>query len=671
MTYPFGNNELFSPNPVTPQEKIRTAYNRAFVNWQSFWVEAYRDQSFYLNNQWSAEERRYLQQEQRPDYVYNLCRRSVNMIQGYERKHRLSLISQAIESSSEATATINSKCLYHVMDEGQGHMMASEAFKGALTTGIGYIGLQMDYREDPRNGDLRFHFHPWNSIITDPFWTKKDFSDCDYIIRRSYMDKMEAISNFPDQKKMIMAMQGNMRDDLFTFLPQQRIFQSQNLLVYTEYWEQQWKTIEVVVNPFTMQEVEVNSKNSELLRPLMRRPDITSYKKQKPVMKWCALLNNEVVGEDENPYNLNEYPFVPVIAVYEPEYDLYQYKMQSAIRCIRDPQIEFNKRLSKMTDSIDGQINSGWIIKKSRFDNFKDFYKTGNGRLVFAKNEANLMEDARKIDPGIMPQGLFEMQQLLNQLSMQIIGVNEELLGSADDDKAGILSMLRQGAALIGLQDLFDNYRFALQTVGNKALKMIQSNWSPQKVMKVTGMQPTKEFYDKSFGKYRAKCVQAPLTETQQQLFFQQLMQFKELGAPIPWKTIFKALPMQSKDEMIRDVEEAEQQQMQMQQAQMKMEMDDKAVVNDLLIKEGQLKMAAAIEKLEKAKVDRAHVEVEHSQAELNHAKGIKEMHGVDMDNIHKFIDAILKIENAEYEQLNPNRDQKEAFNATSNASSK
>jgi hypothetical protein len=41
---------------------------------------------------------------------------------------------------------------------------------------------------------------------------------------------------------------------------------------------------------------------------------------------------------------------------------------------------------------------------------------------------------------------------------------------------------------------------------------------------------------------------------------------------------------MQSKDEMIRDVEEAEQQQMQMQQAQMKMEMDDKAVVNDLLI---------------------------------------------------------------------------------------
>lgn len=666
MTYPFGNygnNELFSPNPSTPQETIRTAYNRAFVNWQAFWTEAYRDQSFYLNNQWTPEERRYLQQEQRPDYCYNLVRSAVNMIQGYERKHRLSLVSQAVESSSEHTATLNTKCLYHTMRDGQGHYAASDAFKGALVTGIGYIGLQMDYREDPLNGDLKYHFYPWNSIITDPFWTKKDFSDCDYLIRRAYMDKQDAISNFPDKKKLIMAMQGNMRDDLFTFLPQQRIFQSQNLLAYTEYWEQQWKTVEVVVNPFTLQEIEVNSKNSEFLRPLQRMEGIQSYKKQKRQMKWYGLLNNEVVAEDMNPYNLNEYPFVPVIAVYEPEYDLYQYKMQSAIRCIRDPQIEFNKRISKMTDAIDGQINSGWIIKKSRFDNFKDFYKTGNGRLIFGKENADLMNDARKIDPGVMPPGLFEMQQLMNQLTMRIIGVNEELLGAADDDKAGILSMLRQGAGLIGLQDLFDNFRFALEIVGDKSLKMIHSNWRPEKVMKVTGMQPTKEFYDRSFGKYKTICVQAPLTETQQQLYFQQLMSFKEMGAPIPWKSIFKAIPMQSKEELLRDVEQAEQQQNQMAQAQMQMEMQDKQVVNNLLVKESELKIAGALEKLEKAKEDRARTVLDYAEADLDRAKAFKEMQGVDMDNIHKFIDAILKIENAEY-SLNQNRETKETSNA-------
>ena len=237
--YPYNSTDLFSPNPGTPQEKVRTAYNRAFINWQAFWVEAYRDQSFYLNNQWTQQERFYLQQEQRPDYVYNLCRVCVNMVQGYERKHRLSTVVQPIEFGADQTADQLTKCLYHIERFGDIAYTASDAFAGALTTGIGYIGLEVDYRNDPENGDIKATFYPWNTIITDPFWTKLDFSDCDYLIRRSYMTKEEAISKFPEHRDMIMRMVGNMRDDLFTFLPQQRIFQSQNLLAYTEYWEQQ------------------------------------------------------------------------------------------------------------------------------------------------------------------------------------------------------------------------------------------------------------------------------------------------------------------------------------------------------------------------------------------------------------------------------------------------
>jgi hypothetical protein len=157
------SRDLFTPTPVTPVEKIRTAYNRAFVNWQAFWVEAYRDQSFYLNNQWTPEERRYLQQEQRPDYCFNLTRACVNMVQGYERKNRTSIIAQPIEDSSAETADIFTKCLYHTMRTGRGHYAASDMFKGGLVSGIGYLGLEMDYRFDPLNGDVKYRYYPWNS----------------------------------------------------------------------------------------------------------------------------------------------------------------------------------------------------------------------------------------------------------------------------------------------------------------------------------------------------------------------------------------------------------------------------------------------------------------------------------------------------------------------------
>lgn len=296
-----------------------------------------------------------------------------------------------------------------------------------------------------------------------------------------------------------------------------------------------------------------------------------------------------------------------------------------------------------MVDAMDSQINNGWIIKKTRFDNPMDFYKSGQGRVIFAKENADLNMDARQIvtNASASIQPLMELQQLFNQLTMRICGVNEELLGAADNNnQVGIVEKLRQGAGLVNLQDLFDGLRQSQEIIGNKTIKLIQNNWTPEKVMLITKEQPTPEFFNKMFGKYDCVCVEAPLTETQQQLFFRQLLEFKQLGAPISWSTILDAYPGQGKEKIMQDLQQQEQQQAQMQQAQMQAELQDKAVINDLLIKEGQIKIAAAKEKLAKAEQDRA-------SAVHQRALAMKEMEAVEMDNINKFIDTILKIEDA------------------------
>lgn len=636
--------DLFSPTPSSPVDKIRQAYNRAFVNWQAYWVEAYRDQSFYLNNSWTPEERRYLQQEQRPDYTYNLVRSCVNMVQGYQRKNRHSLICEAVENSNSKTADIFTKCMYHAMRQGKGHYAISEAFKGALITGIGYVGLSMDYRFDPLNGDPVFTFYPWNAIIPDPFWSQLSWDDCDYVIRRAYMSKEEALSRWPNKEEMIKQMQGNMRDELFTFLPEQRIFQSQNLLAYTEYWEQQYKEVTAFINPFNLQEIEVTKDNREQFNQIKDIPGVRSYKKQKKVMKFIAMLNNQTIHEDENPYNLDEYPFVPIIFIYSPEYDLYQYKIQGLIRAIRDPQIGFNKYISKIEDFFNSQISSGWIVKKSKFDNPLDFYKTGQGRVIYAKNEADVNADARQLDAAPLPNGILDLQQIFNDLILRICGITEELMGMADDSDVGITTMLRQGAALVNLQDVFDYLRQSEEIIGNRLMKMIQRNWTPEKVFLVTKEQPTPEFYSGNFGKYDCVTAEAPLTETQQQLFFSQMLQFKQMGAPISWGILLKNYPGQGASEIADDVAQQEQQQMQMMQAQQQAEIHDKAVVNDLLMKEGLIKIASAKEKLAKAEDDRA-------MAMYHRAHAVKEIESTDLDNVHKFIDLILKVENQEKQE--------------------
>src|SRR5690606_12597434 len=169
----------------------------------------------------------------------------------------------------------------------------------------------------------------------------------------------------------------------------------------------------------------------------------------------------------------------------------------------------------KMTDALDSQINNGWIIKKSRFDNPMDFYKTGQGRVIYAKNEADVNADARQIAASPLPAGLLEMQQIFNDLIMRICGVNETAIGQGDGTDVGVIEMMRTGAALVNLQDLFDGLRQSQEIIGNKSITLIQNNWTPEKVFMVTKEQPTKEFYLKQFGKYDAVCAEAPLTETQ------------------------------------------------------------------------------------------------------------------------------------------------------------
>ena len=50
-------------------------YERAYMLWNTYYAEAYRDLSFFLGNQWSLEELAYLNNQRRSSFTYNKVRR--------------------------------------------------------------------------------------------------------------------------------------------------------------------------------------------------------------------------------------------------------------------------------------------------------------------------------------------------------------------------------------------------------------------------------------------------------------------------------------------------------------------------------------------------------------------------------------------------------------------
>jgi hypothetical protein len=256
---------------------------------------------------------------------------------------------------------------------------------------------------------------------------------------------------------------------------------------------------------------------------------------------------------------------------------------------------------------------------------------------------------------------MLQMEESLKGVMREITGINEELLGSAIDDKAGILSMLRQGAGLTTLQNLFDQFDESQRLCGNIIIEMIQKNWSYNKVKQVIGEEPTPEFDNKAFFKYGCKVVPASLTESQQQLEFGQLLHLYELSGsnnPVILNRAIKLSTIQEKDELLEEMAQYEQAQQQKEEEMKQMQMQQVQVEMETKLAYAQSQKGLAAERVAKIQTDRAVAEDKLSRAEqedtaslLNLVKTLKELQSIDTQNLLAKISTLHSINEIEFDK--------------------
>jgi len=630
-----------------------TKYNEAYYAWDPFFPLAERDLRFYLGDQWDEREKRQLFQEGRSTFVFNRVRRNINMITGYQRKHRLSSVVSPVENSDQQTADQLSQLLLYTMNYGEGYRTISDCFGGALKTGWNLASIWVDYRDDPINGDIKFGREPYNGFIVDPYFTKLDFSEAAYILRRRYLSADHVASLLPGQEKEVYALyeQGWERDDKFTWLPYQRQPNGQQLMAYSEMYQQKWKNVPMLVDMETGETTEFDVDNDLLQTFLQRYPQLKVVDRPKRYIEQNIIVNDHVMRTDINPYGLDEYPFVPFTAIFEPESDQWGLKVQSLTRCMVDPQREANRRRSQMTDLLDSQINSGWIANENSVINPSSLFQTSQGKVIWRREDAP-PGSLEKIPPAQIPPSMFQLQELYDRDMMEIAGVNDAAFGQSDSAaESGVMMMLRQGAALVNLQELFDNLRFSQKAMSKKVLKLIQQ-WKPEKVERIINQTPTQQFYDAEFTKYDVTVQEGVLTDTQRQMYFRQLVDLRQLGAPVSGEMLAKAAPIQGKSEYIEELSQMEQQQAQAQQQQQQMQeqvldsqrqMSQAKAISDIALSKERFTRAVANMGLED---ERASAAIENrSDSALKRAKAMKELDSMSDDRLLKYLSIVRQME--------------------------
>jgi hypothetical protein len=415
----------------------------------------------------------------------------------------------------------------------------------------------------------------------------------------------------------------------------------------------------MLVDTNTGEQIEWSSKDDDKLKLFLQAyPDTTIVENEIPTVKLAIVVQGKVFYDDANPMGIDKYPFVPVVAYYRPEMPYFPWRISSVVRDLRDSQYLYNRRKAIELDILESQINSGWIYKENALVNPKDVFLNGQGRGLALKEEAQ-MTDVQQIIAPAVPASIIQLSEILGKEIEQISGINEELLGSAIDDKAGVLSMLRQSAGLTTLQGLFDKLDQSQKNLGKLLLDVMKANFTPGKVQKILeNEKPTDQFYSKAFGTYDVVVEDGLNTTTQKQMQFAQLLQLREAGVPIPNDALLEAATIQGKKKLIEQIQKQEQQQAQMQNMQMKAQLEQMNAQTELskaraIADEGLgLERASRVQENQALAVERrAEAEKDHAVTLLNLVKALKEIDLMDIQQLEQLITLQQSVKNEEREQ--------------------
>lgn len=602
---------------------------------QSFWGEADTDLRFYLGDQtlWNDLYGN-LPANRRRMFSFNRIMRIINMIEGYQRRNRKSTICVGVENSDDETADQFTKILMHIADTEKVYETISDSFHGALISGMNLLHVWVDYREDPISGTIKVDNCPHNYFLIDPYFKKADLSDCNGLWKRTFVTKREAISLMPHYTEEILGLHGvDNRDGKFQFASESYNYGLKNLLTYDEFWYRDYRKQKMLVDTQTGETLEWRSQDEDRLRLFLQTyPTVTTIEQEVPTVRLAVVIQGRVFYDGPNPMGIDQYPFVPVFAYYEPHCEYFPWRIQGVVRGLRDSQYLYNRRRIIELDILESQINSGWKYKENALVNPKDIFLSGQGKGLAIKEEAQ-MTDVEQIMPPQVPPSMIQLSELLAKEISEVSGVNEELLGSASDDKAGILSMLRQGAGLTTLQRLFDQLDRSQALLGRLMINIIQANYTPGKVDKIleNGQHPTAQFYNKAFGKYNAVVEEGMNTTTQRQMNFVQLFELRQAGIPIPDEQLIEASTLQNKKKLMDSIAQINQARQQQQQQQTHIQMQELQARAELAHARAQADYGLSAERAHEAEKD-------DKVALLNLIKALKEIDTMDLSHIEQLI---------------------------------
>ena len=619
-------------------------YKQAETAWRPALVEMKKDLRFVEGDQLSPEEKQILKNQRRQPYVFNLQKKIIRLLTGYERKTRLSMIVGPEGGDRDAACYQHTKVLMHTMNRNssKAYQVFSDAFKfGSLVSGWNLVDFWPNHE-----GDIDFGRRPYNKFLLDPNFTNLDLSDCQYVVLGDAITKEQAKSLVkPDLAKEIEKafIKGSGVGDYgltkWPFMSKKITPYKDDLRRFEQFWRRTTKKGKLMLNKLNMNYIPLKfilrpwmteEQKRQVLFTIMGQPQNSLIDGEVASVEMTVFYNGVLLESYDDPYDIGDYPFVLIAGDWQPEEDDARYKIASLLRSTRDPQRAENRRMMQMLDMAERQITTGWKALEDAVLNPEALYMTGQGVPLIIK-KGHTLDEVSEILAKDIPMGFMGLEQIVANKVMSLMGISEETFGAGEKDIPMGLWAMRQGASLTIFQEPFDNYRNARRQAGRKLVKMHQSVFSPQEVQRITKEQVAPGFYEADFEKYDCTLQEGILTDTQRQMAYAELLQLHNAGAPIPWDLIIDLAPIQLSQRLKQAIAQQQQQQQQLQQI---------ALQTQLKGAEAEVAVATT-----KAQQQAAYAKDAQASATLDMVKAVSEIEKMKLDKANAVLDRLVQFE--------------------------
>lgn len=650
-------------------------YNSSITQMQSYWTQAHIDRRFAVGDQ------RYLasmdgENYQNQKFVFNILHQHRQMILGHQARTRKSGIVVPIEERDQQTADDLSGALQWTVQTDNMLHKITDAFDCALVTGLCMMHQWVDYRDEPVNGIIRQKNYAPTTLMMDPWWRSRDLSDCRFVWTRDYLSRKAIEAILPEDDMLLPHIPKIYNTSLrFNFMPEsyQVMRRKKDNYAYDQFYYLDDREA-ILTHSYSRSETyefkgdkEARAQWIDIEFDEDEKRQIEEIKQRVPCVRLAIAVNDKVLWDE---YHSDIMPFTPMLAYFDPDSTNYNFRFTGIIRHARDAQYLFNRRMQIQLDILESLPSSGIDVVEDAFVDKNDAFKNGPGQVRVIKKGYTPDMAVRQIMPPQVDASAFKMTDDLQALSRSMLGINEELMGMADDSKAGILEVVRQGAALTTLEPLFSNLDLCQKEFFKKIVALMQDEYTPAMVNRILGHEPQKNFFNKSFRHFDCVVEEGLNTASQKQLQFAQLLQLQQMGVPVSPQMLVKSSTLQNKKDLIDDImqqmqQKQQQEQQQAQSQQMVAEANAKLMDSQAAANEG-----IAIERLSRvnenqmmAKERVAKAEMDNDQAILHQVETAVKLQELDLNNLFKFIEIVKALKESQQIQTNQATPQVEAQN--------